>query len=110
MERTEAPPTTRPGPCPEGYRDADPGRPLRLCDRGEQVRSVQQQLNALIGADLTVDGDFGPSTEHAVRAFQAQHGLDVDGLVGPATMAALFSQPATPSAPSTTVPGAATPS
>jgi peptidoglycan hydrolase-like protein with peptidoglycan-binding domain len=59
------------------------------------VRSVQQQLNALIDAGLTVDGQFGPSTEHAVRAFQAQNGLEVDGLVGPATMAALFPQPST---------------
>jgi peptidoglycan hydrolase-like protein with peptidoglycan-binding domain len=31
---------------------------------------------------IAIDGDFGPITDHAVRAFQKDHGLTVDGKVG----------------------------
>lgn len=36
-----------------------------------------------------VDGAFGPRTELAVLSFQESHGLRVDGIVGPQTLAAL---------------------
>ena len=36
-----------------------------------------------------MDGDFGPKTEAAVRAFQKEKNLAVDGIVGPLTWAAL---------------------
>jgi peptidoglycan hydrolase-like protein with peptidoglycan-binding domain len=39
--------------------------------------------------DLKVDGVFGAETEKAVRQFQADHGLTVDGVVGRKTWAAL---------------------
>jgi peptidoglycan hydrolase-like protein with peptidoglycan-binding domain len=48
------------------------------------VIDLQQQLNAR-GANLTVDGDFGPTTQEAVRAFQREQGLVPDGVVGPKT-------------------------
>jgi len=56
---------------------------LRLYDRGPAVAVVQRALG------ISADGDYGPVTVRAVRAFQAQHGLFVDGQVGPHTSAAL---------------------
>ena len=47
------------------------------------VRQVQQRVG------VTADGAFGPITLRAVKAFQASHHLVVDGIVGPATRAAL---------------------
>src|SRR5690606_6939339 len=41
------------------------------------------------GANLRVDGDFGPSTEAAVMAFQRKAGLVVDGIAGTKTRQAL---------------------
>ena len=38
---------------------------------------------------ISADGVFGRQTRRAVRAFQAAHGLEVDGIVGPATLGAL---------------------
>ncbi len=46
------------------------------------AKTVAQLQNAL---HVTADGDFGPETEAAIRRLQARHGLNVDGVVGPAT-------------------------
>ncbi|MCW2904943.1 MAG: N-acetylmuramoyl-L-alanine amidase family 2 [Streptosporangiaceae bacterium] len=58
----------------------------------EGVKAVQKRLNAL-GAKprLAEDGDFGPATEAAVRAYQKRtKGLAVDGVCGPRTWERLF--------------------
>lgn len=67
---------------------ADPT--LRRGDSGEDVKRMQRELILLnylkTGAD---DGEFGGKTEAAVRAFQKDQGIGVDGVCGPKTWAAL---------------------
>ncbi|MDT3444335.1 MULTISPECIES: peptidoglycan-binding protein [unclassified Pseudofrankia] len=55
----------------------------------DAVRQLQQKL-ASLGYTVGVDGYFGPQTNGVVRAYQASHGLLVDGVVGPQTHKALF--------------------
>lgn len=56
---------------------------------GNHISWVQAALNALDKAGLAVDGDDGPATQAAVKAFQAAHGLPQDGVVGLHTEAAI---------------------
>ena len=64
---------------------------LKLGSRGEPVRRLQDALNRkLPGAVLTVDGDFGNRTLAAVRRFQDEAWLVVDGEAGQCTQNALF--------------------
>ncbi|MBV2357743.1 peptidoglycan-binding protein [Streptomyces sp. J2-1] len=62
------------------------------------VTELQSLLNHH-GADLAVDGDFGGLTDSAVRDFQAEKGLAVDGHVGPNTKAALYGAVTPPTSP-----------
>jgi N-acetylmuramoyl-L-alanine amidase len=62
---------------------------LRAGDRGDAVRDLQQRLVA-VGARIVMHGRFDPGTERAVRAFQEQRGLRVDGICGPETWGALI--------------------
>ena len=62
---------------------------LSLGSTGEAVVSLQQALEILGYPTGGIDGDFGPVTETAVKAFQKDNGLYVDGVVGPYTWAAL---------------------
>ena len=61
---------------------------LKRGAKGPDVVHLQERLNAH-GASLKADGDFGPATEAAVRAFQGAKQLVADGIVGPKTWAAL---------------------
>ena len=59
---------------------------------GGCVAQLQTDLNIMQDNSLTVDGIFGPvdsQTYKAVIAFQGAHGLQQDGMVGPATKQAL---------------------
>ena len=67
---------------------AMPDHSLSADDRDEGVFWVQTAL-ARLGYGLTPDGVFGEDTDRAVQAFQARHGLTVDGVVGPITRMAL---------------------
>lgn len=56
---------------------------------GDDIGELQRRLNAL-GFDAgRVDGVFGPDTDHALREFQRNVGVDVDGTCGPAVWRAL---------------------
>ena len=62
---------------------------LKIRDRGIRVLTLQNNLIAL-GYRLTADGVFGLNTLRAVREFQADHGIAVDGIVGHFSEMALF--------------------
>jgi len=61
---------------------------LREGDEGPWVERLQHLLS-VEGYYLIADGDFGPKTDYQVRCFQANENLDVDGVVGEMTWAAL---------------------
>jgi peptidoglycan hydrolase-like protein with peptidoglycan-binding domain len=61
----------------------------RQGDKEHPVPALQYLLRAR-GHTVTVDGDFGPRTDAAVRAFQRQKNLSVDGIVGQVTWRALI--------------------
>ncbi|WP_085506519.1 C40 family peptidase [Thalassobacillus devorans] len=58
-------------------------------DTGQEVEALQADLEALGYYTYNLDGIFGPITEDAVKDFQADQGLAVDGIAGPDTMAAI---------------------
>ena len=58
-------------------------------DNGVQVEYMQKALNALGYGPLTVDGGFGAKTLAAVKAYQSDNGLTVDGEAGPNTLTSL---------------------
>lgn len=62
---------------------------LKEGSSGADVRTVQYLLTAR-GYSLSVDSQFGPATESAVRTFQSRNGLSADGVVGPNTWQALI--------------------
>lgn len=87
---------------PEPYLDADYIKPaktvtvelpvLKRGAKGEAVKSLQQLLIAK-GYDCGpkgADGSFGAATEEAVKKYQADHKLAVDGSVGRATWSSLI--------------------
>ncbi len=76
---------------PEGAPAIEPPlpAPVGVGDAGVRSASTIQAMLNRAGADLRVDGSYGRHTRRAVAAFQEKHGLVVDGLAGPLTLAAL---------------------
>lgn len=90
-----APPPPPPNPYPV----------LQLGSKGTPVKTAQERLNVWhnakpsLNAAVTADGVFGALTEAAVKSFQGAKKLKTDGVVGPATWAALRSTPPVPKPP-----------
>lgn len=64
-------------------------KPMQLGDKGVKVKELQEALIREGFYKGTVDGDFGPKTDAAVRTFQRKKGMVADGIVGDRTKAAL---------------------
>ena len=73
---TEAQATGNPYPVPT--------KNIKKGSRGNDVRWLQYALTQK-GYRLVCDGIFGAKTDEAVRAFQADNNLVIDGIVGPLT-------------------------
>lgn len=68
-----------------------PGTELSTGSRGDKVRQLQEQLDAIATVytavpSLTPDGIYGPATERSVKAFQSIFGLPQTGTVDFATL------------------------
>lgn len=59
-------------------------------DRGDDVAEIQRQLIALGYSVQAADGVFGGETAAAIKSFQRDRGLDVDGVIGSDTYQSLM--------------------
>jgi len=57
--------------------------------RGDEVRTIQTKLKRWGYYSGAIDGIYGSQTLAAVKWFQSKNGLDVDGIAGPKTLAAM---------------------
>lgn len=104
---TSAPsPSPSPTPSAPAKNDAPAGRGplLRTGSGGDAVKKLQARLKQLGFDPGPLDGDFGPQTVAAVRKFQADRGIRVDGIVGPETWGKLNIVVDTPDAASSAAP------
>ena len=83
--------TPTPSPTPFVYR-----RKLQYGDQSDLVAALQTRLSELGYYEAKVSGGYYKITQSAVRAFQAQNGLTVDGVAGQKTQEALFAADAVP--------------
>jgi len=79
-EPAAAQPAAKPNPYPT----------LKVGEEGEAVMRLQRRLQQKGFLSAQPDGAFGPMTEEAVKEAQDAPGLEVDGVVGPATWRALL--------------------
>ena len=63
---------------------------LRYRDSGSDVLKMQKALVTLGYNTGGTDGKFGPTTEKAVRQFQQDNGITVDGVAGNVTLTLLY--------------------
>ena len=82
VTRAPATPTPTPKSLQRGFTDSD------------EVKALQKRLKELGWYTGSADGDFGPATEAAVKAFQKANGLTADGKAGEKTLQKLNSSSA----------------
>ncbi|MSX01770.1 MAG: hypothetical protein F2813_01255 [Actinobacteria bacterium] len=71
---------------PTAEKASDPGWPtLRRGSKGDSVIRAQQLLASVTASGLKANGIFGTATVNAVKAFQKDHKLDADGVLGAGT-------------------------
>jgi predicted chitinase len=80
------------------------GAMIRRGATGPDVVAFQTRLKALGFDPGPLDGQFGPRTEAAVKAFQRAARIIVDGVVGPQTRGALATYRGAPAAPVSAMP------
>lgn len=76
---------------------------LKKGDQGPEVVTLQQALTELGYLNGPADGNFGTGTQTAVKNFQQDAGLDVDGIAGKQTLEALYARSSVTPIPETTV-------
>ena len=77
---------------PDKSETTDQAKAMRIGATGDMVEALQRTLKAKLlspASGISVDGDFGPATEGAVKAFQKQEKIEVTGVVNEATWKAL---------------------
>jgi GH25 family lysozyme M1 (1,4-beta-N-acetylmuramidase) len=79
-----APVQPKPAPVAPAAIVPYPGHLIRKGSRGKDVERIQRALG------IKADGIFGPQTEKSLKAYQARHGLTVDGICGPASWNTMF--------------------
>lgn len=86
-----------PVPTPEPTPAPTPDPTLKEGMDGPEIQTLQQRLMDLGYLDIDeTTQHFGPATASAVGFFQRQHGLEQDGVCGPQTLAAVYSNEAKP--------------
>ena len=75
---------------------------LRKGDEGPEVVTLQQALAELGYLSGAADGNFGTGTQTAVKKFQADAGLEADGIAGKKTLEALYAKSSVTPIPETT--------
>lgn len=85
-------PTPKPTPAPSRDWLQEVIMSLPVLRRGSSGAPVRRVQGLLVGNahNLRIDGDYGPVTEHNVKAFQRHRGLAADGIVGPNTYTRLL--------------------
>ncbi|MBR3504191.1 MAG: peptidoglycan-binding protein [Clostridia bacterium] len=89
-------PTPVPAPAPVATATPEPSTLREGMKNSELVKRMQNRLIDLGYLANGADGDFGPKTTAAVKAFQEAAGLPVDGIATEETLNALYADDAPP--------------